>query len=365
MHVGAIRRLRRGRLAVLPPRNPLEYPRVIIPLMSEQTERLSAIIVVEPKRPRAILLGIGLLCGLAVVTAGAWLLSRSLTQRVIKLEGAARRLAGGDLSARAGPLREKRTGRSDELDSLAATFDDMAERIDHLVRSQKSLLTNVSHELRTPLARMRVLSELMTERPAADGDERRRENLKQLEEDIAEMERLVRDLLTSGRLDLGGAGALESAPCDLRALSKRCVAQVDGRCDLGDAPMDVRGDALLLERLLSNLLGNARRAAGTGGEVRLQAHRGGDALLMMVLDDGDGIPEEHRESVFDPFVRLDEARARDAGGTGLGLFLCRQIVEAHGGSIRATNRPDGARGACIEIKLPRTETSSSHQAGVV
>ncbi len=358
MHVGAIRRLRRGRLVVLPPRSPLEYPKVVIPLLSEQTERLSAIIVVEPNRPRSILIIISIIGGFGVVIAGAWMLSRSLTQRIIKLEGVARRLAGGDLSARAGALGSSNPTRADEIDALASTFDDMATRIDHLVRSQKTLLTNVSHELRTPLARMRVLSELMTDRMETDDLAARHKDVERLEEDVGEMERLVRDLLTSGRLDLGGSSALESIPCDLRELSGRCAERVGGRCDLPDRPALVLGDPLLLERLLSNLLGNARRSAGEG-EVSLQIRRGDDELILEVIDDGAGILPEHRETIFDPFVRLDEARARDAGGTGLGLFLCRQIVEAHGGSISATDRPDGARGACIEIKLPSARDAAA------
>lgn len=361
MHVGAIRRLRRGRLVVLPPLGPLENPQVVIPLLSDETERLSAVIIVNPNRPRSTFIVISILGALVVVIAGAWVLSRSLTRRIVKLEAVARQLAGGDLSARAGSLGVTSPTRLDEIDTLASTFDEMASRIHNLVRSQKSLLTNVSHELRTPLARMRVLSELMSDRMGNEDVTTRRRDVERLEEDIQEMERLVRDLLTSGRLDLGGSSALESTPCDLRVLSLDCAARNDARCDLPDNPLTVLGDALLLERLLSNLLGNARRAAGDG-EVTLQIHATGDTLTLAVMDDGVGIPPEHRETIFDPFVRLDEARARDAGGTGLGLFLCRQIVEAHGGSIRAVDRPDGARGAYIEINLPTAPDSSAPHA---
>ncbi len=361
MHVGAIRRLRRGRLVVLPPLGPFKNPQVVIPLLSDQTERLSAIIVVNPNRPRSTFIVISVLGALMVVIAGAWVLSRSLTRRIVRLEAVARQLAGGDLSARAGSLGETSTTRLDEIDTLASTFDDMASRIHNLVRSQKSLLTNVSHELRTPLARMRVLSELMSERIGSDDVNARRRDVQRLEEDVQEMERLVRDLLTSGRLDLGGSSALVLIPCDLRALSLECAARSNARCHLPDDPLTVLGDALLLERLLSNLLDNARRAAGDG-EVTLDIQVTGDTLKIAVIDDGAGIPQEHRETIFNPFVRLDEARARDAGGTGLGLFLCRQIVEAHGGSIRAADRPDGARGACIETNLPTAPEPSAPDA---
>ena len=364
LHVGAVRRLRRGRLVVLPHRGPLEHPSVLIPLLSETTQRLSAIIVVEPRKPRVMLLIVSIFGAIGVVIAGAWLLSRSLTQRIVRLEAVTRQFADGDLSARAGALGAANRRRMDEIDGLASTFDEMAERIHRLVRSQKSLLTNVSHELRTPLARMRVLSELMTDRMGTTDIKAREKDIERLEEDLSEMEDLVRDLLTSGRLDLGGLSALASSTCDIHELSRRCVARVEGECDLPDTPMCVLGDPLLLERLLSNLLGNARRAAGDE-EVTLRVRQNEERLVLEVLDGGAGISPEHRETIFDPFVRLDEARARDAGGTGLGLFLCRQIVEAHGGTIFARERPDGARGACIEVNLPvAPESLTPHAADV-
>ncbi|MBL8976168.1 MAG: ATP-binding protein, partial [Myxococcales bacterium] len=110
-------------------------------------------------------------------------------------------------------------------------------------------------------------------------------------------------------------------------------------------------DLVLIERLLANLLHNARRACPQG-QIELAARKDGDQLLLSVEDEGPGIAPADRAAIFDPFTRLDAARARDHGGVGLGLYLCRQIAQAHGGTITAEDRPNGARGARLAVRLP-------------
>ena len=111
---------------------------------------------------------------------------------------------------------------------------------------------------------------------------------------------------------------------------------------------------LLLERLLRNLLSNARRHSPDGAVTVIgeELREGRSGVLLAVEDEGPGVPAEHREVIFEPFHRLDAARNRDAGGVGLGLHLCRQIARAHGGNIHVEDRRDGASGARFVVTLP-------------
>lgn len=364
VHMSAMRQLRRGELAVLPPRRPLDHPKVLVPLFAEQSQRMSALLVAQPRSSRASLLLFGSLGGLIVLSVGAWILSRSVTRRVIVLEQTAHRLAAGDLSARTLSDAHDAGPPGDELDSLARSLDNMATRIDELLQSQRALLTNVSHELRTPIARMRVLAELMEDRPDhAYTATQRQTDAHRLQEDVGEMERLVQDLLTSGRLELGGDAGLRREPLDLGSLATKIASRFDADVDLPDdeTNLEILADPMLMERVLSNLLGNARRACPEG-EVRVEVRRTPSGICMAVEDRGPGIPEDRREEIFQAFVRLDAARARDAGGTGLGLYLSERIARAHGGTITARARLDGRPGARLEVRLPRAEITPSAPA---
>jgi signal transduction histidine kinase len=303
--------------------------------------------------PNARLLALALLALLAALAVGAWPLARSLTRRLAALELGAGRIARGELHHRV-PGRPA----GDELDRLGDAFNDMAAQLEAMLRGQRALLTNVSHELRTPVARMRVLAELLGERidtlPDTDHPAvaRLRRGIGELGEDLLELETLISDLLTSGRLDLAGRPALQRTHVELAPLLSRLAARIDAHavCD----PPDLRAelDLVLVERLLANLLHNARRACPQG-QVTLAARiEPGAHLLLSVEDEGPGIAPADRAAIFDPFTRLDAARARDHGGVGLGLYLCRQIAQAHGGTITAEDRPGGARGARLAVRLP-------------
>ncbi len=297
-------------------------------------------------------LGLALLGLLLVLGVGAWPLARSLTRRLARLEEGADRIAAGQLEHRV-----PADGNGDEIDRLGQAFNAMATQLGAMLRGQRALLTNVSHELRTPVARMRVLVELLGERLAniPDPDHpvatRLRRGIGELGEDLIELEGLIGDLLTSGRLDLAGAPALQRRPTELLPLLTRTAARVGARvrCEPPELTADL--DVVLIERLLANLLHNARRACPEG-HVEIAATAAGTTLLLSVEDDGPGIAPAERAQIFDPFTRLDAARARDHGGVGLGLYLCRQIAQAHGGTIAAEDRLDGARGARLALRLP-------------
>ncbi len=352
------RALRQGRPVILD--RGQNRHRVLFPLMDPQANRTVGVVSVRPNEPpRGLAVGFSVVSVLLLLGLGARSLSRSLTSRLHKVEASADRIASGDLSHRVdtpdGPP-------ADELDELALSFNGMADKLESLIQGQRILLANVSHELRTPIARVRVVLEILEGRldklrSESQEDEqhlaRLRKGLTDIGRDTQELEMLIGDLLTSGRLELSAAGGpLELAPVHLVELAERMAERVGATVTATSKPA-VRGDRLLLERLLSNLLTNARRACPEGA-ITVHIEPTDDGYRIAVEDEGRGIAPADRGRVFEPFRRLDEARTRDKGGVGLGLYLCRQIARAHGGDVVAHGREDGKPGARMVISLPAT-----------
>ncbi|MFZ6178190.1 ATP-binding protein [Nannocystis pusilla] len=301
------------------------------------------------RRMRTLVLGVVGLVGL--LGASAWLLARSLTRRLALLEDGAARIARGELGHRV-----QVDPRGDEIDRLGQEMNDMAYQLGELIRGQRSLLTNVSHELKTPIARLRVLAELLSERaetlPDHPASARIRKGAVELEQDLGELATLVQDLLTSGRLELSGphASPVQRTPIDLTPFLGRLGAPFAAELAVTPPGLSQTGDPLLLDRLFTNLLSNARRACPQG-HVWITATAAASECTIAVEDEGPGIPPAERARVFEAFYRLDDARARDHGGAGLGLYLCAQIARAHGGTIAAEGREPGP-GARLVVRLP-------------
>jgi signal transduction histidine kinase len=272
--------------------------------------------------------------------------ARAIARPLEHLSGVARRWGAGDLQARA------RLDRRDEIGELARTFDETAERLGRLLEGQRELLANVSHELRTPLSRMRVSLALAAEASPADAPR----HLAAIESDAEDLERLVADLLTTSRLDAGGALALQRAPADLAVLLEEALGRLDrlhpGRAvdrQLQPIPT-VNVEAGLIARVLDNLLDNAAKYSEPDRPIAVALGPADGGVRLTVRDQGIGIPLEDHARVFAPFFRSDRSRARDTGGAGLGLSLSKQIVDAHGGRITVDSRV-GA-GTTIAIWLP-------------
>jgi signal transduction histidine kinase len=309
---------------------------------------------VPPHDPTRGLLFIGaVLVALALASVP---LARSIAAPVERLTAAARALGAGDLSARANVCARG------ELGELGRAFDEMAARLEALVRSERELLANVSHELRTPLARIRVALEL-----AAEGDaERARRYLAEIGQDLAELDALVEDVLAAARLEARGPAALrvDEGPVDPAAVAReageRFRAAHPGRTlevELGEGLPALRGDAALLRRLVANLLDNAAKYSEPPAPIRLVARRDGPGAALEVRDRGIGIDPEDLPRLFTPFFRTDRSRARGTGGTGLGLALARRIAEAHGGTISAESAP--GEGTTFRVRLPPAPAGSS------
>lgn len=305
----------------------------------------------------------GFLLALFASTVGAVFLARSFARPLTQLSTAVRKLGAGDLSARAN------LERRDEFGRLAAAFDDMAEQLGHLVRSQQELLANVSHELRTPMARIRVALDLAHAGDAA----MTQEALAEITQDLAELERLVADVLQTARLDLaaGRAGPALPVPRQHTIALADWMAQVVQRfrakhpersLQIQDDSQatHVRCDPVLLRRVLENLLDNAHKYSDPVSPIAIEASSVGEQLSLAVADHGIGIAAEDLPLIATPFFRTDRSRARRTGGLGLGLSLARRIIEAHGGSMSVDSKI--GHGTTVRILLPRLGASEARLA---
>lgn len=283
---------------------------------------------------------------LAVVAVATRPLATRISRPVERLTAAVRRLGSGDLGARVA-MEPRHARRNDELVELTRAFNEMAERVERLVGSEKELLANISHELRSPLARIRLALELIP-RDAAGAH-----RLGDVERDLADLERLIDDVLTATRLGTSGLpthlGAVDAnAVLDDIAERARHDPSTAGLAIRVERGADVRltADGALLRRAVWNLVENAAKYGAP--PITLSALRVGDRVTLAVTDDGPGIPPADRERVFEPFYR-GEARAGAAHGVGLGLTLARRIAEAHGGAAAVEST---ARGCRVVLSMP-------------
>lgn len=272
-----------------------------------------------------------------VFLAAHLVLSRALRPLRALQDGVAR-LSEGDLDV----VLENRT--RDEFGVLTAAFNQMVARVKERVQARDQLLLDVSHELRSPLTRLKVALALLPDSAKKA----------QAERDAAEMEAMVSELLEFERLR--DPRALRITREDLVALLREAArAHESGPPGVRvsaappEIPLDLDADGV--RTVLRNLLGNAvKYSLPDSRPVEVSAARDGSSLVVQVKDDGSGIPDADLERLFEPFFRVDRSRSRKTGGYGLGLSICKRIVEAHGGRITAANNP--GRGACFTLTFP-------------
>ena len=315
-------------------------PWVYAPIQgSTQVARLGPLAIVRPAAGGRALV-VSTVLALAVLIA-IGLLFYPLQRQLHQLSRAAQRFGEGNLESRAA-IRP-----ADALGNLGSEFDDMATRIQEQVEGQRHLFRAVSHELRTPLARLRFALELMrdvvdpvaleSQIDAASGD-------------IDELDRLVAELLLYARLQRG-APPLDFTSVDLGKLVSRVVEELALLTDEKAVKVVVSGKALVygseeqLHRVVLNLAKNAIRHADS--LVQLSVSSSEKGVVLAVEDDGAGVQASDRERIFEPFVRLDESRQRETGGSGLGLALVKRIVDWHGGDVRVGDAELG--GARFEV----------------
>lgn len=228
---------------------------------------------------------------------------------------------------------------------LADTVNATLDMLENCYHKTRRFTADASHELRSPITAIRANVEEALMYPD-DADWPR--TAKRLLANVERLQAIVVDLLTLARLDshapttreVTGLTRLVGAELDRRSFQVRVVRDLQPN-------VLIDCDRLHVTRLLTNLLDNAERHATT--QITVVVRADASMATLEVIDDGEGIPAEHREIVFDRFTRLDSARNRDSGGTGLGLAISRQIAEAHGGSLSIG---DSSRGARFVLRIP-------------
>lgn len=278
----------------------------------------------------------------------ARLMARGMTQPLRDMAAAARRMETGDYSVRV------QTRSRDEVGRLATAFNRMSGELQTLEQSRRDLVANVSHELKTPITAIRAHLENIL-----DGVERAEPaTLSVMLGQVERLGRLVDQLLELSKLESGEV-PLRPEPLALRPLVEDLLAEVTvaapGRwLELGnEVPADlprVLADRERVHQVLFNLVDNAIRFTPDGGSVVVRARAEDGAVRVAVADTGTGIASEHLPRLFERFYRVDHARAREDGGTGIGLAIARSAVEAHGGTITASSEP--GRGSVFTFDLP-------------
>lgn len=317
-------------------------PMVVLAAQSLESVQESTDVVVK-----LLLVGYPLIL-VAVALASYWLTGRALApveairSRVASIEGTS------DLAARV-PLPPGR----DEIARLGRTMNSMLARLEVSAEAQRRFVGDASHELRSPLATIRAAHEIHALHPGVtDAAQVSDEVLAELDR----VDRLVADLLLLARADEHGL-ALVTREVDLDDLLGAEAARVrrSGVPDvvLTAPPVRVLGDPDHLARMLRNLGENAARHARR--RVVMSLHATSTSAVITVTDDGPGVPVTDRARVFERFVRLDESRARDGGGSGLGLPIARQIARAHGGDLTLGDGND----CTFTVTVPLAPTPST------
>ncbi|MDQ1015430.1 sensor histidine kinase [Streptomyces afghaniensis] len=301
---------------------------------------------------------------LALVVFGRRMLRRGL-KPLSDMASTAHGIASHDLTESAARLPLRADGRDGgpEVDELRTAFNTMLEHIDDslAVRAQaeqrlRRFVADASHELRTPLMSVRGYADLF-QYAAANAPEERDRHLARLRAEAARMGILLDDLLLLARLDAAEVEApLRLEDTDLAELVRQAAdAFRAGRRDhpltvtTGPEALTVRLDAQRVRQVLDNLLANAAVHTPPGTPVSVDVAVAAGTALVRIADAGPGIPPEDQERVFDRFYRVDKARSRDRGGSGLGLAVAQSLVRAHGGRIELNSEP----GATVfTVRLP-------------
>ena len=299
----------------------------------------------------AVQAGLWLLPALAVLAlGGGYFLTRRALQPVKEMTQVAAAIAnGGDLSARAA-LAGYEGGR-DELHALAATLEDMLERLDGAFERERQFTSDAAHELRTPLNAMRTQGEYALSRETAQEKD---EAVARMLEKNEEMRRLVDQLLMiarldAGRLDMENDVALAQMIARVAEDMEIVAGERNIRVETALEDVHVRGSAAMLTRAVVNLADNAIRYGREGGCVRLTLSQTAQDALIGVEDDGMGIAPEAQEHVFERFWRGDSARS--TAGTGIGLAIVQAAARAHGGSAEVHS--ETGKGSRFTLRIPK------------
>lgn len=293
-----------------------------------------------PEDRRLAWLDLSLVFCLALLLTGALFWGRRIMAPLHPLSQGVRLVGAGHLDHRV------HVHCNDELGELASAFNWMAERLQHLIRSKDQMLLDVSHELRSPLTRMRVALEMSPNGPLKES----------LDEDIREMDRMVMTILANARMQSGNLD-LNRRMVDLVPLIREAIRPMEDQppgtslLNEQESP-EIFLDPEKVKIVIRNVVGNAiKYSHATSRSVSIQVHPGQESDAVEIRDEGVGISDRDLPFVFEPFYRVDRSRSRETGGFGLGLSLCKTIMEAHGGSISIQSTV--GKGSTVRLQFPR------------
>jgi signal transduction histidine kinase len=299
-----------------------------------------------------------LVFAVGIAVALGTFLANTLTQRISRLEVAARSLAAGDLGSRA------EIAGSDEIARLALTFNEMAARLEEADRKQRrlenlrrDLVAWASHDLQTPLTSIQLQVEALSDGLVEDPETVQR-YLHSIQRETRSLSRLIDDLFQVAKMDAGGVEldytefSLPDLLCDALDSFSAVASKKEVELSSQVAPEAemVFMDPARMGRVMNNLIANALRHTPQGGRVCVTARREPDRLLIEVSDTGEGISPDDMPHVFERFYRGEKSRSRTTGGAGLGLAIVLGIVEAHGGTI--TIESETGNGTIFRLQFP-------------
>ena len=237
-----------------------------------------------------------------------------------------------------------------ELNQLSVSYNKMLGRLSDAFEIQRQFTANAAHELRTPLALMQVQLDSYNSGQHPGSDAETVQTIKMVTEQNDRLSKMVKTLLDMSELQTVGRdeaimvdALVDEVLADLEPLAREKHVELTGNCEA----ITIVGSDILIYRVVYNLVENAIKYNHPGGQVTVSASRKEKRVCLSVADTGNGIPEELRERVFEPFFRVDKSRSRALGGVGLGLALVHEIVRVHDGSITVRSNPSG--GTVFEV----------------
>ena len=281
---------------------------------------------------------------IGLILTGTWLALRWIMKPVSWLSDGVSALGEGDLEFR---LPEK---RGDELGNLARAFNRMSESLREMLTAREQLLLDVSHELRSPLTRMKVALEFIPEDSSRES----------LQSDVQEMEQMVTEILETARLKSEYA-KLDRQATDLGPLIQQACLKFEGkapgiRFENYAEKCIAQVDVEQIQTVLKNILANALKYSAPENEpIKVYLSRDESGIQLEIQDYGQGIPDEEMDLIFEPFYRVDKSRNKKTGGYGLGLSLCKTIIEAHGGTISV--KSSLGQGTIFSLLLPNSSST--------
>jgi signal transduction histidine kinase len=297
---------------------------------------------------------------LLLAAGGGFYLAGRAMKPVAEMAAQARAMNANRLSERLTAADSK-----DELGQLAATFNELFDRIESAFGQMRQFIADASHELRTPVTVIRTETDVALTEPRTETEAFA--SLEIIRDESTRLSRLVEDMFTLARADADDRNIIKSEPVLLAELVDTCArsAETLGRSrnirliSVNKLPPDFvcLGDRVRLAQMLLNLLDNATKYTPADGTVTINAalenHQDMIQAVISIADNGNGIPAEFREQVFTRFYRMDKARTRAHGGSGLGLPIARAIAEAHRGTL---SLEDNSQSGCVfKIMLPASQ----------